>query len=120
MRSAPQRRPGARAGLPACRAHEGRPRRKAHGRQRLTAAQTDDEKPGSPGFLLTGLALHSTSSSALCRGSAAPAADARDKPEHDERGVGRLVSSPANRRAFCCRARAPDAQMLAWTLCRLA
>ncbi|NKK92491.1 hypothetical protein ELG97_14115 [Rhizobium leguminosarum] len=25
---------------------------------------------------------------ALCRGSAAPDADARDKPEHDERGVG--------------------------------
>ncbi|NKM29087.1 hypothetical protein GFM18_31435 [Rhizobium laguerreae] len=26
----------------------------------------------------------------VCRGSAAPAADARDKPEHDEREVGRL------------------------------
>ncbi|NKL03152.1 hypothetical protein GFM02_34260 [Rhizobium leguminosarum bv. viciae] len=50
---------------------------------------------------MTGLALCSTSSSALlCRGSAAPAADARDKPEHDEIGVDRLVSSPANRRAF--------------------
>ncbi|TBF40811.1 hypothetical protein ELG83_11665 [Rhizobium leguminosarum] len=78
------------------------------------------KSPVRPGFLLTGFALCSTSSSALCRGSAAPAADARDKPEHDERGVGRLVSSPANRRASCCRARAPDSQMLAWTLCRLA
>ncbi|NKK07210.1 hypothetical protein E0H35_23755 [Rhizobium leguminosarum bv. viciae] len=26
----------------------------------------------------------------MCRGRAAPAADARDKPEHDEREVGRL------------------------------
>ncbi|NKL77224.1 hypothetical protein GFL84_36365 [Rhizobium leguminosarum bv. viciae] len=26
----------------------------------------------------------------MCRGSAAPAADARDKPEHDEREVGRF------------------------------
>ncbi|NKJ76638.1 hypothetical protein ELI13_10875 [Rhizobium ruizarguesonis] len=60
----------------------------------------NEEKPGSPGFLLTGLALFSTSFSALCRRSAVPAADARDKPEHDERGVGRLVSSPADRRAF--------------------
>ncbi|NKL80368.1 hypothetical protein GFL84_36405 [Rhizobium leguminosarum bv. viciae] len=40
--------------------------------------------------LLTNLALCSASSSALCRGSAAAVADARDKPEHDERGVGRL------------------------------
>ncbi|NKM77496.1 hypothetical protein GFL84_09160 [Rhizobium leguminosarum bv. viciae] len=36
------------------------------------------------------LILHSASSSALCRGSAKPAVDTRDKPEHDERGVGRL------------------------------
>ncbi|PDV87700.1 hypothetical protein CO652_15310 [Rhizobium sp. H4] len=35
------------------------------------------------------LALSSTSSSALCRGSAALSteADARDKPEHDEKGL---------------------------------
>ncbi|MEH2702660.1 hypothetical protein ELG83_34415 (plasmid) [Rhizobium leguminosarum] len=26
----------------------------------------------------------------MCRGSAEPAVDTRDKPEHDERGVGRL------------------------------
>ncbi|NKK76554.1 hypothetical protein GFL51_03495 [Rhizobium leguminosarum bv. viciae] len=42
---------------------------------------------------MTNLALYSASSSALCRGSAAPVADARDKPEHDERGVGRSASS---------------------------
>ncbi|NKK51388.1 hypothetical protein E0H35_13340 [Rhizobium leguminosarum bv. viciae] len=42
--------------------------------------------------LPTSLALYSASSSALCRGSATyqPAADARDKPEHDVREVGRL------------------------------
>ncbi|NKK72516.1 hypothetical protein GFM13_19455 [Rhizobium leguminosarum bv. viciae] len=40
--------------------------------------------------MLTNLALYPASSSALCRGSAAPAADARDKPKHDERKVGRL------------------------------
>ncbi|TAV49553.1 hypothetical protein ELI30_15195 [Rhizobium leguminosarum] len=39
---------------------------------------------------LTNIALYSTSFSALCRGPAAPVAGARDKPEHDERGVGRL------------------------------
>ncbi|QAS82389.1 hypothetical protein CO657_31850 (plasmid) [Rhizobium acidisoli] len=38
--------------------------------------------------------LHSASSSALCRGSATyqPVADARDQPEHDERGVGPALS----------------------------
>ncbi|NKK82190.1 hypothetical protein GFL51_33250 [Rhizobium leguminosarum bv. viciae] len=43
----------------------------------------------------TNLALPSASSSALCRGSAAyrPAVDARDKPEHDEREVGRLLAT---------------------------
>ncbi|TAZ60864.1 hypothetical protein ELH75_06300 [Rhizobium leguminosarum] len=41
------------------------------------------------------LALHSASSSALCRGSATyqPVVDARDKPEHDERGVGETTRS---------------------------
>ncbi|TAU87675.1 hypothetical protein ELI41_03330 [Rhizobium leguminosarum] len=41
--------------------------------------------------MFTNLTLYSASSSALCRGSATyqPGADARDKPEHDERGVGR-------------------------------
>ncbi|PDS77401.1 hypothetical protein CO667_17250 [Rhizobium sp. L43] len=54
--------------------------------------------------MLTGLALHSASSSALCRGSAEPSADARDKPEHDERGVGRFcrLSDRGAIRAFCC------------------
>ncbi|NKK08783.1 hypothetical protein GFL93_23485 [Rhizobium leguminosarum bv. viciae] len=33
------------------------------------------------------VALDSASSSALSRGSAAPVADTRDKPEHDEKGV---------------------------------
>ncbi|NKK65044.1 hypothetical protein GFL39_16035 [Rhizobium leguminosarum bv. viciae] len=36
------------------------------------------------------LVLYSASSSALCRGSAEPAVDTRDEPEHDERGVGRF------------------------------
>ncbi|NKL32755.1 hypothetical protein GFL49_02735 [Rhizobium leguminosarum bv. viciae] len=54
--------------------------------------------------LLTNLALYSASSSALCRGSATSVADARDKPEHDDRGVGRLVGSPAkiSERRPCC------------------
>ncbi|NKK76633.1 hypothetical protein GFL51_03890 [Rhizobium leguminosarum bv. viciae] len=50
-------------------------------------------KSTGPGhFRLLTNVLHSTSSSALCRGSAAyqRIADARDKPEHDERGVGQL------------------------------
>ncbi|NKK81838.1 hypothetical protein GFL51_31375 [Rhizobium leguminosarum bv. viciae] len=39
--------------------------------------------------------LYSASSSALCRGSATyqPAADARDTPEHDERGAGPTPSA---------------------------
>ncbi|TBZ19335.1 hypothetical protein E0H33_04425 [Rhizobium leguminosarum bv. viciae] len=39
--------------------------------------------------------LYLASSSALCRGSATyqPAADARDKPEHDERGTGPTPSA---------------------------
>ncbi|TAU83998.1 hypothetical protein ELI02_10840 [Rhizobium leguminosarum] len=44
MRSAPQRRPGARTRLPTCRAHEGRPRRKADGRQRLRLQRRASEK----------------------------------------------------------------------------
>ncbi|TBC73681.1 hypothetical protein ELH27_12875 [Rhizobium leguminosarum] len=43
------------------------------------------------------LALYSTSSSALCLAFAAPTADARDKPEHDERGVGRLKDARVRR-----------------------
>ncbi|RFB82246.1 hypothetical protein B5K08_31595 [Rhizobium leguminosarum bv. trifolii] len=38
--------------------------------------------------LLINFTLYSASSSALCRGSAERVADARDKPEHDGRGLG--------------------------------
>ncbi|NKM04330.1 hypothetical protein GFM29_10890 [Rhizobium leguminosarum bv. viciae] len=70
---------------------------------------------------MTGLALCSTSSPALlCRGSAAPAADARDKPEHDERGVGRLVSSRRTAGFFVAVYTQQPPHILAWTLCRLA
>ncbi|RUM13218.1 hypothetical protein EFB14_13060 [Rhizobium fabae] len=44
--------------------------------------------------MLTNLAPHSASSSALCRGSAAPDADTRDKPEHDARGGASTPPSP--------------------------
>ncbi|WP_261333130.1 transposase [Rhizobium leguminosarum] len=54
------------------------------------------------------------------RTSATKLAPMGTSPSMTERGVGRLVSSPANRRAFCCSARTAAAQMLAWTLCRLA
>ncbi|PDS77729.1 hypothetical protein CO667_16395 [Rhizobium sp. L43] len=42
----------------------------------------------------TSFSTNSTSSSALCRGSATyqPAADARDKPEHDEEELAGFVS----------------------------
>ncbi|RXT28729.1 hypothetical protein B5P46_08115 [Rhizobium leguminosarum] len=56
----------------------------------LSESNICQTKPGGnrpPAFVE--LAHSSASSSALCRGSATyqPAVDARDKPEHDERGV---------------------------------
>ncbi|TBZ28135.1 hypothetical protein E0H68_37375 [Rhizobium leguminosarum bv. viciae] len=68
---------------------EGPPRRK---RRDVVSSRTGGTRP--PQFA-DNLALHSASSSALCRGSATyqPAVDARDKPEHDERGVGETARS---------------------------